>query len=78
MTVKTFPFLGKKFTVLVFAISMVASVAMAKAPFEREIGDKAPIFSLATTHDRLMNYDQDYYGKHHLVLTFFPAAFTPV
>jgi hypothetical protein len=42
------------------------------------VGDRAPHFSVATSQDTLIDYDRDYYGSHHLVLTFFPAAFTPV
>ncbi|GAB4264681.1 MAG: hypothetical protein Kow0092_16530 [Deferrisomatales bacterium] len=37
-----------------------------------------PPFALPSTQDRLVTYERDYYGKHALVLTFFPAAFTPV
>ncbi len=35
-------------------------------------------FTLPSTHDRTINYAEEYYGKHHLVITFFPAAYTPV
>lgn len=35
-------------------------------------------FTLASTQDRLINYGDDYYGKSYLIMTFFPAAFTPV
>jgi len=44
----------------------------------RKVGDRAPLFSLVDDHGSLVNYDKDYYGRHHLILTFFPAAFTPV
>ncbi len=72
-----------KLTLVLALVWIIASFALpqratARAPFERQVGDRAPIFSLATTQDRLMDYDRDYYGKHHLILTFFPAAFTPV
>lgn len=43
-----------------------------------QVGNRAPIFALVDQHDRLVSYDQAYYGRHHLVMTFFPAAFTPV
>ncbi len=75
---KPWPKRAKQTLALAFALLLMAPNAFAKAPFEREVGDRAPIFSLATTQDKLMNYDRDYYGKHHLILTFFPAAFTPV
>jgi hypothetical protein len=42
------------------------------------VGEETPYFSLPSTHDRLISYVNDYYGKHHLIITFFPAAFTPV
>lgn len=45
---------------------------------EKKVGESVPQFSLATSQDSLFNYDKDLYGKHHLILTFFPAAFTPV
>jgi hypothetical protein len=43
-----------------------------------KVGDEAPWFTLPSSDDRLVDYYKDYYGKHHLVITFFPAAFTPV
>jgi hypothetical protein len=42
------------------------------------IGRETPNFTLPSTHDRVINYAEEYYGKHHLVITFFPAAYTPV
>ena len=44
---------------------------------ELKIGDEAPWFTLPSSDDRLVDYYKEYYGKHHLVMTFFPAAFTP-
>jgi len=44
----------------------------------RQVGDRAPIFALVSDGGELVSYDQAYYGRHHLILTFFPAAFTPV
>ncbi|MGQ9647589.1 MAG: hypothetical protein ACUVWO_13760 [Thermodesulfobacteriota bacterium] len=43
-----------------------------------KIGREAPWFSLPSSEGRLVDYAKDYLGKHHLVMTFFPAAFTPV
>jgi hypothetical protein len=43
-----------------------------------KVGDEAPTFQLPSSQDRLVDYYKDYYGKHHLIITFFPAAFTPV
>ncbi len=42
------------------------------------LGGRGPLFSVATSQDALAVYVRDYYGKHHLVLTFIPAAFTPI
>lgn len=42
------------------------------------IGREILNFTLPSTHDRVINYAEEYYGKHHLVITFFPAAFTPI
>jgi hypothetical protein len=53
-------------------------LAMGNAWAQVKVGDEAPSFVLPSSQDRLVDYYADYYGKHHLVLTFFPAAFTPV
>jgi len=42
------------------------------------IGRDTLNFTLPSTHDRVINYSEEYYGKHHLIITFFPAAYTPV
>ena len=42
------------------------------------IGRETVNFTLPSTHDRTINYADEYYGKYHLIITFFPAAFTPV
>jgi hypothetical protein len=42
------------------------------------VGTAVTNFSLSSTQDRLISYGRDYYGKHYLIITFFPAAFTPV
>jgi hypothetical protein len=34
-------------------------------------------FSLPSAQDKLVTYGQEYYGKYNLIITFFPAAFTP-
>jgi hypothetical protein len=41
------------------------------------VGREITSFNLPSTEDRLVSYEE-YYGKHYLVITFFPAAFTPV
>ena len=42
------------------------------------VGEETLYFSLPSSHDRLISYLNEYYGKHHLIITFFPAAFTPL
>ncbi len=42
------------------------------------VGRETLNFTLPSTHDRIINYAEEYYGKHHLIITFFPAAYTPV
>lgn len=42
------------------------------------VGREVPYFTLPSTHDRAISYAEEYYGKYHLVITFFPAAFTPL
>jgi peroxiredoxin len=42
------------------------------------IGQETLFFSLSSTQDRLISYLSEYYGKHNLIITFFPAAFTPI
>lgn len=72
----------KPILLLVFVMGLSLAPALHAAendvPPLKGIGDSAPIFTLASNQDSLFSYDKDVYGKHHLVLTFFPAAFTPV
>ena len=42
------------------------------------VGKETLNFTLPSTHDRTINYADEYYGKHHLIITFFPAAYTPI
>jgi len=42
------------------------------------VGQETLNFTLPSTRDRIINYADGYYGKHHLIITFFPAAFTPL
>ena len=38
---------------------------------------KPPALSLPSTLDKEVDYYRDYYGKHHLILTFIANAFGP-
>ncbi len=62
---------------VLFLISPVAAATAAPPP-DVLLGKQTVNFNLASTEDRLSNYGDDYYGKSYLVMTFFPAAFTPV
>jgi len=42
------------------------------------VGEETLYFSLPSSQDRLISYLNEYYGKYNLIMTFFPAAFTPV
>jgi hypothetical protein len=65
-------------TLVMVNIAFVLCLAIGNAPAELKVGDEAPGFTLPSSQDRLVDYYKDYYGKHHLIITFFPAAFTPV
>ncbi len=66
------------FTLAMVSIPFFLILAMGNAWAELKVGDEASGFTLPSTQDRLVDYYKDYYGKYHLILTFFPAAFTPV
>jgi hypothetical protein len=42
------------------------------------IGREVTYFTLPSSQDRVITYADEYYGKYHLVITFFPAAYTPL
>lgn len=64
--------------ILLCLLLAACSPAVRRPDLGKKIGERAPIFSAATSQGTLASYDRDYYGRHHLVLTFFPAAYTPV
>ena len=63
------------FLLVLFLLPFSGLAAKKEKPL---VGEEPLYFSLPSTHDRLINYLNEYYGKHHLIITFFPAAFTPV
>jgi len=68
-----------KWFILLFLILPLSPLSRAVAQkVEALIGREVLNFTLPSTHDRLINYAEEYHGKHHLIITFFPAAFTPV
>jgi hypothetical protein len=62
---------------LVFLFLLPFSNVEAKKKLDL-IGRETLNFTLPSTHDRVINYAEEYYGKYHLIITFFPAAYTPV
>jgi len=68
-----------KWVYSLFLFLMVLPLSNAEAAKKAElIGRETLNFTLPSTQDRLINYADEYYGKYHLIITFFPAAFTPV
>ncbi len=64
---------------LVLVLLLLMPMAVSPAKKEKSlVGEEVLYFSLPSTHDRLISYLSEYYGKHNLIITFFPAAFTPV
>jgi hypothetical protein len=69
----------KKFLVMALtAAAMLLVLGLGSGWAQLKVGDEAPSFTLPSSQGKLVDYYKDYYGKHHLVMTFFPAAFTPV
>ncbi len=70
-----------KYTVLLLFILATIPFSGAKVRAKDAaglVGQEASFFTLPSTEDRAANYLNDYYGKYHLLMTFFPAAFTPI
>ena len=65
------------FLPLLFLLLFPLSNVEAKKRVEL-VGKEIMNFTLPSTQDRVINYAEEYYGKHHLIITFFPAAFTPI
>jgi hypothetical protein len=66
------------FFLVLFVFSTSAHAVAANKETTTLIGKETWNFNLTSTHDRLINYGDEYYGKSYLIMTFFPAAFTPV
>ena len=63
---------------LLLIIFILPPAGLAQKKEKSLVGEETLYFSLPSTQDRLINYLDEYYGKHHLIVTFFPAALTPV
>jgi hypothetical protein len=67
------------FLILFFIIYFLIVPRQGQAAAKTELIGKSSIgWYLASTEDRLINYGPEYYEKNYLIMTFFPAAFTPV
>jgi hypothetical protein len=72
---------NKKFLGLGLLLFALLLLTFSNAEAQKQsllIGRDTLNFTLPSTHDRVINYAEEYYGKHHLIITFFPAAYTPV
>jgi hypothetical protein len=63
---------------VLWGVPLLLGLMLGSAGAQLKVGEEAPSFQLPSTRDELVDYYRDYYGKYHLVMTFFPAAFTPV
>ncbi len=63
------------FLFALFFLNVSNAEAQKQSPL---IGRETLHFTLPSTHDRVIHYADEYYGKHHLIITFFPAAYTPI
>lgn len=71
---------GKQFVkcwVLFIILLLLPLSALGEKKEKSLIGEEILLFTLPSTHDRAISYLSEYYGKHHFIMTFFPAAFTP-
>ncbi|MCX8118732.1 MAG: hypothetical protein N3G78_12505 [Desulfobacterota bacterium] len=62
----------------IFLGLLAPSLGLAQSKKLELIGREILNFTLPSSQDRLISYADEYYGKYHLILTFFPAAFTPI
>ena len=63
---------------LLIAMLIVPMATQATAQQDPLIGKQTINFTLSSTEDRAINYGSEYYDKAFLIITFFPAAYTPV
>ena len=70
----------KIITFLVLVAFVFLTPLDARAAFKAEslLGKQTLHFNLSSTEDRPIGYTPDYQGKYYLIMTFFPAAFTPI
>ena len=59
-------------------LALLPLVSMGAEKKTSLVGREILNFTLPSTQDRVINYADEYYGKCNLIVTFFPAAYTPV
>ncbi|MGA2465640.1 MAG: hypothetical protein ABSH06_14940 [Thermodesulfobacteriota bacterium] len=75
MRIKIFP----KWLYLALWVLLLLPLSNVEAREKVElVGRETLNFTLPSTLDRVITYANEYYGKYHLVITFFPAAYTPI
>jgi hypothetical protein len=75
MRIKIFP----KWLYLAFLVLLLLPFSNVEAKERVELVGKETLnFTLPSTLDRVINYANEYYGRYHLIITFFPAAYTPI
>jgi hypothetical protein len=75
MREKTFVKWSGVFLMILFLLPLSAYAAMQGKSL---LGEETTLFTLSSNQDRAITYLNEYYGKYHLIMTFFPAAFTPI
>jgi hypothetical protein len=63
---------------LVLFVLCLTPPALQAAGQDTLVGKQIINFTLTSTEDRAINYGSEYYDKAFLIVTFFPAAYTPV
>jgi hypothetical protein len=61
-----------------FTCCLVSTRDTQAAGKQELIGKVTVNWNLVSSEGKLVNYGPEYYDKHFLILTFFPAAYTPV
>jgi len=75
MRIKIFP----KWLYLALLVLLLLPLSNVEAQERVELVGKETLnFTLPSTLDRVINYANEYYGRYHLIITFFPAAYTPI
>ena len=64
--------------VMIFCFSSLLEGEIKVIKAEELVGTETLNFYLSSSEDRLIHYGDEYYDKYYLIVTFFPAAFTPV